>query len=164
MLILPCTIHESQSHTFTKYISLPSPWTATSIFHISACLNVNCTLVTCVQMLWPPPCIKHIVFQHTPFITFSLLWDTYVLSVCLNVNFMHNGSCISVLNAYFDHHRAPDTIVFVLQCLGTHVLVCLFWTTSEYKRENRSALSILVKLPTTTTVKLIPQFTLPRWL
>ena len=122
-----CTIHESQSHTFTECISLPSPWTATSIFHISACLNVNRTLVTCVQMLWPPLCIRHIVFRHTAFITFSLLRDTCFISLCALTStactmVMHHCTKCVLWSPSCTRHNCFCFTVFRYACFSMSVL------------------------------------------
>ena len=102
----------------------------------------NCTLVMHVStkcLLSPPPCSTHVQVCAETCHTRTLK-QAECNGWCvdaLNFNCMHSAwSCVSLLNAYFDHHRTPGTSVFIMWCSGTRVSVCLFW---EYKREFRLA-------------------------
>ena len=98
----------------------------TSIFHISACLNVNRTLVMC--LLNATMHQRHCLPAHT--IHYTQLASRHVLYLCVPERQLHaQWSRISLLNVYFDYHHAPDTIVYITQCSGMCVSVCLFWTT-----------------------------------
>ena len=108
----------------------------TSIFHIPACLNVNRTLVTrllnaTTTTMHQTHCYPAHTIHYTQFASRRVL-----IYLCVPERQLHaQWSCVSLLNAYFDQHRAPDTSAFV----QVHVSVCLFWTTQEYKREFRLA-------------------------